>query len=537
MYSMTSTCKNCSLQFKITDADRAVHKEFEVPAPTLCSDCRHQRRLAFRNSRNLYQRKCDASGKSILSIYSPDIPFTVYSPEAWWSDSWDPCDYGQEVDFSRPFFEQIREVMERVPLLSNMVWNSTNCEYCIFCVTSKNCYLSTRVGDCEDVFYSYLTVNGNNCFDCYNTYGCELCYECIDCWKCYGSQYLQLCKEAVDSYYCYDCVGVSNCFGCVGLRNAEYHIFNKKVSKEEYEKFIELYRAANKDELAVMLKKFEAAKLATPHRATILTNTEDCTGDFIVRSKDVHEGYDVEEVDTGRYVWGSEFCKNIYDTTFGYYSEHCYEQISNTRSTNILFTFNAIDSHNLTYCLMCYGNTQDCFGCVSMNKKRYCILNKQYSKEEYEALVPRIIEHMKKTGEFGEFMNPQLSPFAYNETVAQEYFPLTKEEVLAKGWRWKEKDKKQYLDGGDLPEGVLSCIECMKNYKIVPQEKVFYKERKIRAPDRCPDCRHRSRFEKRNPKKLWGRACAKCKKVVQTSYAPDRPEIIYCDECYLKEVY
>jgi len=31
---------------------------------------------------------------------------------------------------------------------------------------------------------------------------------------------------------------------------------------------------------------------------------------------------------------------------------------------------------------------------------KYCILNKQYSKEEYEELVPKIIEHMQKTGEW-----------------------------------------------------------------------------------------------------------------------------------------
>ncbi|HRI36281.1 MAG TPA: hypothetical protein PK765_04380 [bacterium] len=66
-----------------------------------------------------------------------------------------------------------------------------------------------------------------------------------------------------------------------------------------------------------------------------------------------------------------------------------------------------------------------------MNDKSYCILNKQYTEEEYNTLVPKIIAHMRETGEWGEFFSPNLSPFGYNETVAMEYFPLTKEQALS----------------------------------------------------------------------------------------------------------
>ena len=37
---------------------------------------------------------------------------------------------------------------------------------------------------------------------------------------------------------------------------------------------------------------------------------------------------------------------------------------------------------------------------------------------------------MMKTGEWGEFFPSSLSPFGYNETVAQEHFPMSREEVL-----------------------------------------------------------------------------------------------------------
>ena len=83
----------------------------------------------------------------------------------------------------------------------------------------------------------------------------------------------------------------------------------------------------------------------------------------------------------------------------------------------------------MVYCISCFGS-HDCFGCVGLRNKSYCILNTQYTKEEYEELVPRIIIHMMKNGEWGEFFPSSMSPFGYNETVATEYFPREKEEAL-----------------------------------------------------------------------------------------------------------
>src|SRR5688572_7762969 len=99
------TCAKCKADFQIQAEDFEFYKKISVPAPTWCPDCRMQRRMSFRNERGLHRRKCDATGKDIVSIYRPDAPCTVYSHDYWWSDAWDPMQYGQEYDFSRPFFE------------------------------------------------------------------------------------------------------------------------------------------------------------------------------------------------------------------------------------------------------------------------------------------------------------------------------------------------------------------------------------------------------------------------------------------------
>ena len=231
-------------------------------------------------------------------------------------------------------------------------------------------------------------------------------------------------------------------------------------------------------------------------------------------------------------------------------AELLYESaICGFNTQNFRFTsFSLSQSSNLDYCQYC-NFCSNCFGCIGLQRKKYCILNKQYSKEEYGELVPKIIEHMKKSGEWGEFFPAKYSDFAYNESVAQEYFPLTKEEALAKGFRWREKDKKEYQPAtAQAPDNsreadqsicneLFACENCGRNYKIIEQELKFYKEQGVPIPKKCFYCRHANRFKMRNPRILHDRKCTKCGIDIKTTYSPERPEKVYCEKCYLETVY
>jgi hypothetical protein len=89
----------------------------------------------------------------------------------------------------------------------------------------------------------------------------------------------------------------------------------------------------------------------------------------------------------------------------------------------------------MRYCDGCNA-CDSCFGCIGLQHKKYCILNKQYAKEEYESLMTKIVEQMQKNDEWGKFFPPELSPYAYNETAAFIYYPLSKDEVTSNGWKW-----------------------------------------------------------------------------------------------------
>ena len=231
-------------------------------------------------------------------------------------------------------------------------------------------------------------------------------------------------------------------------------------------------------------------------------------------------------------------------------------------------------AQNCEYSIYCIG-CSNIFGCSGLKNKQYCILNKQYSKEEYEKLVPKIIKLMSDMSyvdnkgriyKYGEFFPTEFSPSCYNETTAQEYFPLNREQALAQGYKWKEKEERNYkidlkpqelIDNikdvkDDILNKVIEClhhnqkthnfnceISCTEAFKITPEELQFYKRMNLPLPRLCPNCRHYKRLTQRNSIKLWHRKCMKegCNNEFETNYAPARKEIIYCERCYQNEVY
>ncbi|MFH0820457.1 MAG: zinc-ribbon domain containing protein [Candidatus Peregrinibacteria bacterium] len=543
-------CPQCKSSFEVTAKDRRFYDRIGVPEPTLCPDCRQQRRMAFRNEKNLYHRKCDLTGKQLVSIYSADKPYTVYDRQEWWGDKWDPLSFGRDFDFSKPFFSQIGDLMRAVPRPAAYIVNGVNSEYNNHVENVKNCYLCVdTVG--EDIYYSDWCLDGRLVVDSFYMYKCELCYELQMCKNCYHCIYCLLADDCSDSYFLYDCKNCRDCLMCSNLRNKQYCILNKQYSKEEYFKKLEATRlsdftAFNKTK-NYFFNEFIKNLL---HRYALVVNSENCTGDLIFDSRNIEYGFNVTNSEDCKYcqdVYEAKDCYDTYQSAFG--CELLYEQHACNRNVNCIACSISYYNSDCRYCDIIY-HCHDCFGCVGLRNKRYCILNKQYSKEEYEKLLPKIIEHMRATKEWGEFFPVTLSPFAYNESVAQRYFPLTKDEVLARFWAWHEDmEAKSYKGplysipddihdvGDEITKSVLTCEATGKPYKIIPQELKFYREMNLPVPRRCPDQRHSDRMSLRNPRKLWSRTCGKCGVTIQSSYAPNRSEAVYCEKCYLTAVY
>ncbi|MEI7511461.1 MAG: hypothetical protein WCJ84_04865 [Candidatus Peregrinibacteria bacterium] len=541
---MMQTCALTGKPFEITAEDLAFYQKIGVPPPTLCPEERIRRRMAFRNELHLYHRKCDFTGKQIISIYSPDKPFPVYNQHSWWSENWDARDYGRDFDFSRPFFEQFSELQKVVPRCSVIIQNCENSDYTNYSASNKDCYLCTSSHNCESTYYSYRCHALKDSSDCMNVNNGTLCYESIDSENCYELGYSQMCYHCSESLFLFDCRNCNHCLFSVGLRNKKYYILNKKHSPEEYaQKKKELL-----DNFAHFLphlkKHYHAILLQFSRRALSNIQSENSSGDFLFQCNGVQESFFLQQGENSKYVTEGRGVKDSYDLLNPDNTELCYENSSSIQNYEVLFSYHIGWSSFLEYCDFCM-NSQSCFGCISLNKQKYCILNKQYSKEDYFALRAKIIEHMKKAGEWGEFFPISLSPFGYNETVAQDYFPMTKEEIMKRGWKGKDEEESAKYEGpkvqipstigetqDSICDQILECEQCAKNYRIAKPELKFYRKMNLPVPHSCPKCRHLARMKLRNPRKLYHRNCGNCGTGIETTYAPERPEKVLCEKCY-----
>ncbi len=507
------TCPISDKEFSITQWDLDFYdkisptlggKKFAIPTPTLCPEERQRRRLAFRNERHLYRRTCDASGKQIISMYRPDNVYKVYDQKVRYSDSWNGLDYKKEFDFSKTFTENFKLFSIQVPRPSMYNYFAENSDYCNCTNYQKDCYLTSASSRNERCMYSAYTNDSISCIDSFMTFNCENSYMTIDCEKSYKLIYANNCKNCSESYFLTNCNNCNNCFDCDELENASYCFQNQQLSKEDYLKKLEW----------ILLTDYINSWKYKKQKNTILYS-EWCIWSHIRNSKNSTFCFDVNNIEECKYCTrflDSKSCYDIYSR--GQNSELCYESVAIWENNyNNLFCANVdTNSRDILYSMHC-RSCQDCFGCCWLSEQQYCIFNKQYTKEEYENQVAKIITHMQSTGEWWEFFHPSLSPFGYNETVAQEYYPLQNGDPLLKRYQRSDYESPKpvsdkVIQGKDLPETIdevqddilhyaIACEVTGKLFRIQPQELVFYRKHHIPLPRKHPDQRHLDRLKLR----------------------------------------
>lgn len=557
-------CKQCKTSFDITERDREFYKKMDVPEPTLCLFCRREHLFIWRNQRNLYSRTCDKTGKQIISIFSPASPYTVYDRDYWWSDAWDPSEYGMGFDFTKTFAEQYDTLLHRVPMVGIFNAKTENSQYCNHVGEMKDCYLAFASWADQRVLYADMSVSDEDSVDLLETGHSKRCYEMIQTTNCYNTNNSMKSERCNDSWFLFDCKDCSDCIGSTNLRNKQYYIFNEPHSKEEYKKKKEALRLDTRRGIDSAKNTFETLRMQAMHRYASLIRCESCTGDNLVGAKNIRCSFGLRDdvQDSANCINGAGKLTDVYDGYgVGYGLERGYFCLdTGVQSNDVLFGVVVWGCQYAYYNYNCHSS-YEIFGCTGLRNKKWCILNKQYSQQEHETLKSKIVAHMRETGEWGNPLPPSLSPFGHNETLAHEYTPRTKEECSALGFKWQDHIPgtfgKETKNSADIPETItetpdsitkeiLTCGNCKKNYKIISQELSFYRSKNLPIPLFCPQCRYDNRRALRNPHQLWTRQCvceltghdhsARCATEFETTYSPERKEKVFCEQCYQKEV-
>src|SRR3989338_6400151 len=313
----------------------------------------------------------------MLSFWPPESGFTVYPDKDFWSqEAWDPLQYGRDFDPSRPFLEQLLELFKKVPKMATFAINMVNSEYSGNADGLKNCYQTHYSAQCED---------------------------CIKVW------FSKNCRSCAD------------CFGCVNMRSKKYCIFNEQYSEEEYEKRLAEMALHRWQGIQPAGRRAHAFWLTHPNKSMQGVQNNNVSGEYITHSKNVHKSYLIRECENLKYVQYSQVpsSRDCMDASLiGSKSELFYEvAVSGWNAADLKFCWDCWDGgRQMEYSIDCHRNGANLFGCVGIMDQQYCILNKQYSKEEYAVLRERIIKHMNdmpyvdKKGrvyKYGEFFPPE----------------------------------------------------------------------------------------------------------------------------------
>lgn len=586
MQSEIRNCQNCKSDFTIEPDDFSFYEKIKVPPPTFCFLCRYKRRIIWRNARNLFRGKDAVSGKEIFTGIPPQSNLVLYEQSYWNSDAWDPLAYAQTYDFSQAFFKQFYDFFYSVPYPAKSMQRCVNSDYSNMCDDMKNTYLCFNATFMEDCAYCFNGSVLKKCFDMTSCYNDELCYENVRVDKSYHTVGSIMSESCVDVWFSKNCVGCTDCFGCVNQRHAKYKIFNVQYSKEEYFEKLALFKLDTWEGFSSLRNQAEDFWFTFPIKYMLGFRNHDVLGEDIKDSKNVKYSYIVQGGENLKYVQDVPFggASNSYDyTCWGVDASQIYEcMICGEQVDKLKFCFECWPGcQELEYCIN-MRRSKNCFGCVGLKDKQYCIFNKQYEKAEYISLVEKIKQHMDqmpyvdKRGniyKYGEFFPVEFSPFAYNETIINDQFPLNKESAEKDGFVWRDQNRKEYettIAAADLPQSILEvdeavtkeiigCLDCKKAYRINPNEFQFLKNLNSPLPRHCVDCRFVRRQKFMVPPLLKAAVCmckgehsinsiyqntqkhdshgnAPCRNIFQTAYDVEK-EIIYCEKCYQQEVY
>ncbi len=544
-------CSDCKSEFKIDSGDLNLYEKVGIELPTLCFLCRTKLLFAFWPYGKFRKGVSDLSGESFITILPAKPRYPIFTLSEWHSDKWDPLVFGQEYIPNKSFFEQLKGLQEKVPRPHQMGSKNTGCDWCDDVWTSKNCYLSRSMIDCEDLFYSYRNISVKNSIDMVICYDCEKSFGCANCYNSFRLFYSTHSRDCIDSYFLYDCRNCQNCFMSWNLRNKQYCIRNKQYTKEEYEKEISKIKLDSYENVQKLKEEFERIiKEEVVHRENFNLKSYNSTGDYLSEVKDCTNCFTFSE---------SKNCRN------------CVRGMSQESNIDVIGSFQVELSGNccscqpsgyaLKYCLNSpsrYSEYLDqcieceyCFGCVGLKKKKYCILNKQYTKEEYEGLKNKIISDMREQGEYGKFLPYNMAICEFNLSNSILYFPnTTKENILENNGYWAEMDESHIegISALDLPDSVdetreditttaLVCPETGWRFNISQNEYAFHKANKIPLPRHHFDVRIKNRLKYFTVLKSYPHKCFYCKVDIMAYYPPEWGyQKIACEECYKQNI-
>ena len=427
-------CNWCWEEFPIYETVKELEEKFDHPKNNLCLSCMMRKLMAFRNQRKFHKSK-DVNWKLLISMIAPEMNIKIISSqkeaeiENIVKEDLDYENIKSEEDLKKQFYDLFQNICW--PNLYNAY--NENADFANFAAYVKNVYLSSVVyNNSENVYYSDTVFNGKYIADSWWVYGSQIIYGCLNVKNSYKIFYSVNIKECSDVYFSNSLVNCSSCILCNNLNWKKYCYKNKQYTKEEYQKLEKEFFDKMKTYTGYkqILEEFNSLLENGIFVSLDLQNVEKTVWNIWVNSKNSIFSFEFYETDSCYNCWGEEsknclnyiwwFCENVTNSCRIWWSNNVVASLNVLNSSDVFHSINIFSWKNVYFSIW-------------IKNKENIILNRQLSKDEYNKIHRHIKNILKNTQKWWEFFPVILSPFPYNDTVANDYYPIKTQFIV----RWE----------------------------------------------------------------------------------------------------
>lgn len=291
------------------------------------------------------------------------------------------------------FFAELKKLIDATPNYPIHQVNCEDCEYADHVYYCKNLRFCFDCLKCTDSVYLYDSVNSANCLDCDYAGESELCYDSVDAFKCFNSSYLEDCANMTDSSFCVRSTNCHDVFGCVSLHNKSFCIFNRQLTEEEYREKIKIYKTWSMEKVLNIVKEIRSKFPVTQtHEAN---NENSSYGDYVYYNKDCYMCFDASFNKNSGYLYDTNRQTTCYDVTYSTENELSYQVTDSGHCFNCNYVVYSANCQDGSYIINCY-DAKNCLGAVNRSHAQYEILNRKYTKEDYEKLSKEILDDIAR---------------------------------------------------------------------------------------------------------------------------------------------
>jgi len=431
-------CKISGQELQHSPLEIEVYGLFDAKPPPLIPNERLRVLLAFQSGGHFFWR--EVGGRKLYSIYPSTSVLSVVEAE-FLTENVNFQEWNLNDSFLQCLFKLLRQSTRPHHHASGVsqtfgveqVSNINSSSLVLFSADSENCFSSDFVSRSNNIGSSLFVLESQNCLSSIRLENCA---------NIVFSEALRKCQNSYFLKECYDC---QECLFCVGLKSARYFIENEFVGEERFKEVL----------LSLNLDTAEGVELA------------------LTRFKKFQNKIQIKEVK-------QTLCFRTQNSsnTFGTFSaDKCVDVVgfSDCISSSALTVASGGKATRLFNCIRCGPNVSDLYysfdcsesrellGCVGLKNAEYRVLNKQYTRAEYNLVKEQIISTLRKKRQWGNPLAFKYSDFAYNGSLAHQLFPLSKVQagMFEVGWDDEVEEFKV--------ERLISSPELIKQIADTPQ--------------------------------------------------------------------